>query len=89
MDNTRCDCVTSAKGLEQFETIWNHIESGATIIDAETMEILDVNPVAVRMFGGSRDDMIGKKCQKVFCPAQQCPILELDQVVDRSERKFV
>ena len=75
--------------LVQFETIWNHIESGASIIDAETREILDVNPVAVRMYGGSKEDMIGKVCNKLFCPAQQCPILELNQVVDRSERKFV
>ena len=75
--------------LERFELIWGHVESGIALIDAETREILDVNPAAVRIFEGEREEMLGKKCQNVFCPAQKCPMLDLGQRVDRSERKFV
>ena len=74
---------------EQFETIWNNVESGIAVVDSETREILDFNPAALRLFGGTREMVIGKRCQNVFCPAQKCPILELNQVVDRSERKFI
>jgi len=89
LDNREREAAHHITTQAEFETIWNHIESGATIIDMETREILDVNPVAVRMYGGCRESMIGHKCQKVLCPAEQCPILELNQVVDRSERKFL
>ena len=75
--------------LERFELIWKNVESGISIIDAETREIIDVNPGAARIFGGDREKMIGRMCQNVFCPAQDCPILDLHQDVDRSERKFV
>ncbi|MCL1793436.1 MAG: ATP-binding protein [Oscillospiraceae bacterium] len=79
----------NANAPGQFETIWNNVESGIAVIDSETREILNVNPVAVHMYGGPKEDMLGKICQKVFCPAQKCPILDLEQTVDRSERKFV
>ena len=75
--------------LEQFQMIWINVESGIAIVDAETREIVDMNPAALNLFNSSKDEVIGKKCQDVFCPAQKCPILELNQVVDRSERKFV
>ncbi len=77
--------------LQRFETIWEHVECGITIIDAATREILAINPVAARMFGDDINKIIGKKCHKVICPAQECacPILDKGQIVDRSERKFV
>ena len=89
IDQANAENIKSLSVLKQFETIWGHVESGTAIIDAETREILDVNPAAVRIFGGLRQDMIGNQCQNVFCPAEQCPILDLGQVVDRSERKLV
>ena len=79
----------SNDGANRFKTVWDHVESGIVVIDEKTREILDVNPAAIRMFGGTRESFIGKRCQKVFCPAQPCPILELNQTVDCSERKFV
>ena len=75
--------------LEQFETIWNFVESGIAVVDAETREIMDINPAALRLFNGTREMVIGKQCQNIFCPAQKCPVLELHQSVDRSERKFI
>jgi len=75
--------------LAQFETIWQNVESGIAIIDAETRKILDMNPAAVQLYGGDKEDIVGKQCQNIFCPAQKCPILDMQQVVDRSEREFI
>ena len=77
--------------LERFETIWEHVECGICIIDAETREILDINPVAARMFGDNKEKIIGKRCHKFICPAEMCscPIMDKGQSVDRSERKFI
>ena len=73
--------------LERLETIWGHVESGIAIIDAETRMVLDVNPAAVRLFGGDRDCMIGQKCYQFF-GQHQCPIMDLNQSLDRAERQF-
>jgi PAS domain S-box-containing protein len=77
--------------LLRFETIWNWVECGIVIINAKTKEIIDINPVAVRMFGRERPAIIGNCCHEVFCPADKksCPILDFDQEVDRSEREFL
>ena len=77
--------------LRRFEVIWEHVECGICIIDAHTREILDINPVAARMFGDHKEKIVGKPCHKVICPAQasSCPIMDKGQTVDRSERKFV
>ena len=77
--------------LQRFETIWNHVECGISIIDAATREIIDINPIAARMFGDDKEKIIGKRCHQFICPAESCscPIMDKGQVVDRSERKFV
>ena len=71
--------------------VWSNVESGISLIDAETREIIDVNPVAVRMFGGKKADIIGKRCHNFMCPEEEanCPILDKNQTVDRSERIFI
>ncbi len=85
------DLETSREALERFETIWEHVECGITIIDAQTREILDINPVASRMFGDDKEKIIGKRCHKFICPTEKesCPIMDKNQTVDRSERRFV
>ncbi|MDR2924081.1 MAG: response regulator [Treponema sp.] len=76
--------------LLRFETIWDQVECGIAIIDARTKQIIDINPVAVRMFGGERPFIIGKCCHEAFCPSDRnsCPIIDFNQEVDRSERVF-
>ena len=55
--------------LQSFETIWEHVECGIAIIDAETHEILAINPVAARMFGDDINKIVGKSCHRFICPA--------------------
>jgi PAS domain S-box-containing protein len=82
---------TTRETLERFETLWRNVECGITVIDAETREIININPVAARMFGRKKEDIIGRRCHKFLCPADECacPIMDKNQVIDRSERRFI
>ena len=75
--------------LSQFESVWQNLENGIAIIDAETREIIDLNPAAARVIGAPKEMLVGRDCQSVFCPAHKCPVLELEEHLDRSERVLV
>ncbi|MDK2830377.1 MAG: hypothetical protein PWQ51_247 [Methanolobus sp.] len=74
--------------LERLTTIINNINSGILLIDKENKTIADVNPVAAKMIGLPREEIIGNVCHKFVCNAleNQCPIIDLRQKVDKSER---
>jgi len=77
------------KESENFlKTILDSIQTGIAIIDAETHEIIDANPIAAKMIGAPKDKIIGFLCHKYICPAEKgkCPITDLGQKVDNSER---
>jgi PAS domain S-box-containing protein len=76
--------------LLRFETVWEQVECGIAIINATTKQVIDINPVAVRMFGRERSFILGKRCHEIFCPSDKnsCPIIDKHQEVDRSERMF-
>jgi len=73
---------------KQLEIIFNNVESGIVIIDAETFEIIDINPVVTRMYGSTRDKIVGQNCKTIFCTDKVCPILDYNQSTDHSERQF-
>ena len=77
--------------VNRIETVLTNVQCGIVIVDATTHELLDVNPVAVQMYGGNREDILGKKCHKLICPAEEgaCPITDKNQRVDCSERVLV
>ena len=88
------NCIVKSKNdardmLERFETVWNNVESGIAIIDAKTRETLDVNPVAARMFGSPKEEIIGKRCNATFCMDESCSVSEESLVIEHSERLFV
>jgi PAS domain S-box-containing protein len=76
---------------ERARTILATVQAGILIVDPETHQIADVNPVALRMIGASRDQLVGQLCHERVCPAEKgkCPISDLGQRVDNSERKLV
>ncbi|HKI48258.1 MAG TPA: response regulator, partial [Desulfobacteria bacterium] len=48
------------------------------------------NPVAVKMIGSDREDIIGNICHEFFATMEtQCPILNLGQDMDNSERELL
>jgi len=73
---------------KQLETIFNNVESGIAIIDVETREILDINPVVTRMFGGTREKIIGRSCELLFSGTKGCQIIDNGQPLIQAERQF-
>ena len=75
-------------GIRRIETMLANIQCGVIIVDPTTYELVEVNPVAAEMFGGSRDLLIGQKCHDLLCftEGDSCPIADYEHEVDRSER---
>jgi len=82
---------TLRESKERLDTILNAILTGVFIVDAQTHKIVDINPLAADMVGLPRDQIVGRLCHKFVCPAEQgkCPISNLGQTVDKSERAFL
>jgi PAS domain S-box-containing protein len=71
-----------------LRTIIDFVQTALILLDAETHEIVDVNPAAVKLIGIDRNKIVGSVCHKFICPAEKgkCPITDLHQTVDHSER---
>ncbi|MGD0644618.1 MAG: PAS domain S-box protein [Candidatus Bathyarchaeia archaeon] len=74
-----------------LKTIIESVSTGIMIIDAQTHAIVDINPYALDIIGASKEQATGKICHKFVCPAEigKCPISDLGQVVDKSERTLL
>jgi PAS domain S-box-containing protein len=73
---------------KQLEVILNNVESGIAIIDAETREILDINPIVTRMYGGSREKIVGQSCEMLFSRHKGCPVLDKSNAIIQSEMQL-
>ncbi|MCK5035999.1 MAG: PhnD/SsuA/transferrin family substrate-binding protein, partial [Candidatus Sabulitectum sp.] len=71
-----------------IQTIIDSLPTAVMVVDAETRVIRDVNPAATELIGLHRDKISGKICHEFICPAaaEHCPILDLGQTVDHSEK---
>ena len=77
---------------EQFlRLLLNNLNAGVMVVDAQTRAIEQVNPAALTIMGRTANEVIGHCCHRFVCPAdaQRCPILDLGQNVDNSERASV
>ena len=76
---------------ERFRTLLTSVQLGIVLIEADTHIILDVNPKALEMIGGTRNSLVGSVCHHVMCQAEmgRCPITDLGQTIDDSERTLV
>jgi diguanylate cyclase (GGDEF)-like protein/PAS domain S-box-containing protein len=72
----------------RLQTILDSVQTGIVTIDAVSHRIVDANPAALQMLGAPRDQVIGTVCHRFICPADAgcCPITDLGQTVDNSER---
>ncbi|MBW2608058.1 MAG: PhnD/SsuA/transferrin family substrate-binding protein [Deltaproteobacteria bacterium] len=72
----------------RIKTMLDTVNAGIMVIDPETRVIVEANPAAVEMIGSSRREIVGRRCHKYICPSEdgQCPIVDLGQAVDNSER---
>jgi diguanylate cyclase (GGDEF)-like protein/PAS domain S-box-containing protein len=71
-----------------LQTILDNVQTGVLIINPETHVIVDANPVAVKMIGTAKADIIGKVCHQFICTTEagQCPITDLHGTLNNSER---
>ena len=75
----------------KLQAIFDTVGTGILIIDKDTQIIIEANPTAVEMTGLPKERIIGQICHSLVCPAQagKCPVKDLGQTVDRSERKLI
>ena len=71
-----------------FKTIWDNIQAGIVVVDADTHTIVSVNRAAAEIIGYPEEQIKGKICHKFICPAEvgKCPVSDLGQNIDSSER---
>ena len=71
--------------------ILNGTPAAITLIDPETHRILFANQTLADMVGGEPHEIEGNVCHKFICPREegQCPITDLGETIDRSERSLV
>lgn len=76
---------------DRLNNIWHSIPSGIVIVDAKTHEIVDANPCALALIGGTLEQAVGSLCYEFFCPTEKgnCPITDLNRTLDASERLLV
>jgi len=72
---------------DYLKTIFNYMQTGMVIIDAEDHAIIDVNPTASDMIGADIISIIGSVCNNYLCPADvnKCPITDLGKPIHNAE----
>ena len=72
-------------------TFMEHMPVGLVIIDAASRVIERVNPAAARLFGAAAEEIVGRRCHRFLCPANEnsCPIVDLGLLADNSDREMI
>lgn len=75
----------------RFKTVWESIQTGLVLIEPESHQIVDANPMALRMMRVARSDLVGRLCSNFMCNAtpDKCPVTQLGQVVTNRECEVV
>lgn len=72
----------------QVRKVLESVPAGIVIVEAKTKRIVEANSKACEITGFDEDELEGALCNRYLCPTEkdECPILDLDQEVDNSER---
>lgn len=78
------------KSREVLQEMIDAMPFGVVVI-GEDKKIKRANITARQLTGYSENELVGKLCHQTLCPADvnNCPILDLNQVIDHSERKLI
>jgi PAS domain S-box-containing protein len=79
------------QSLEFIDTLIKSMPFGFIIVGKDK-RILDINQAALDMVGRSAaEEIVGTFCHETLCPAGRylCPLLDLGQCIDRSERILI
>ncbi len=80
-----------SESQKRLKTIWDTVKAGIVIIDAQSHQIVDANPLALSMLSATKEDVLGATCHRLICPSDKgkCPITDLGNTMDNSERKLI
>ena len=68
----------------QMQTIFQSIPAGIVLVDATTKVVAQINEPALRMLGTTREQVLGKPCDKRFCDGARDCIVCLDNSTSTS-----
>ena len=76
---------------DRLKSILNSINAGIVLIDPENHTIVEANPAALKLIGGSRKEVLESVCHRFICPAEkgECPITDLGKQMENAERKLI
>ena len=75
----------------RFAALFDANPAGLMLVDQATFKIVQVNAAAIAMIGLPAGSIVGRACHGFICPTEEghCPVCDLKQTVDRSERVLV
>lgn len=75
----------------RLKAVLEAVQVGIILVNAETHEVVDANPAALRLLRRPLEDVRGQVCHQLLCPTDEgnCPITDLHQEVDNSERELL
>ncbi len=73
---------------ERMRVMFESVNAGIVLIDCATRTIADVNPAALRMYGGAKEELVGRSCLSLFHSGDDtvCPILDEGKALDNSKK---
>lgn len=79
------------KERERLSALLEKSLCGILLIEASSHKIVDVNPVAIKTIGRSKEEIVGNICHQFICPTEvgKCPISDLGLNVDNSEKVII
>lgn len=72
---------------DRARKIFDSVQTGIVLVDAASREVVDANPAALQLYGGSLLELKGQKCQRLFCAGEGrgCPVLDRHMERENSE----
>ena len=79
------------KNEEFLAQLFHSIEAGVLLVDPKTRDIVAINRFGQKMIGRTEEEVVGRSCHQLTCPAERdkCPILDLKQPRDMSRRSLL
>ena len=74
--------------------LFNSVQAGIIVVDADTKAITDINPSACIMIGVCAEEVIGKYCSEYLCveSCDGCPVMTtnlMEEIEDVEEKEIV
>jgi len=88
LEQTTRDLVARERELH---TILENNPAAIVLVDTERRTVTWANGNALSLIGAGADGIFGRLCHRFICPADdgQCPVLDLGQAADASERTLL